>query len=316
MALESSGVISLAGVDQADLDLFIATMEELVREVPDQLSEHIPLWKWLDQGNRIEKVGTIGTYIAIPQNAGKNPTVQWIAGYDDAISTPHEVLEEARAQYGHLTGRLMTNREEMTKNSGSLRLFDLTKEKDRALQRDLRIQLYKQLLSTDEADGRKPTGLRRIVQPATTLHGLDPSKKATSWWKPTIVDKDGAGTNFALATEFRPGMRKFFRQLKINGDMSEPDLVLMGEDVWDAQQDWAEGKLQLMMSDMGKAGPVLNGDTEMTINGRTFMYVPELGAKEVEAYNSKEGFEVRAHSGTWFEMSPWDKLDGKVQTTS
>ena len=107
MGLDATGV-SLAHSDNV-FDMFLATMAELP-VMGDEISTYIPLFDYLKRKKLIKKKGNIGPYIPVLLMDKGNPTIQWVAGYDDAISKPADVLTEGKAQYRHLTGRLMTNR--------------------------------------------------------------------------------------------------------------------------------------------------------------------------------------------------------------
>src|SRR3990167_6910124 len=129
LSVNSTGIPLFAGVEDLD-DMFMATMEELDKEVMDEVSIAHPFWEYLQQNNLFEYVDEIGTHIRGSLRRFKNGTVKWVTGYDDADNTPSQLLGEARTPYGHLHGVQMYNREELVKNSGKQQLIDLVERSE------------------------------------------------------------------------------------------------------------------------------------------------------------------------------------------
>lgn len=324
MAVNSTGIPLFAGVEDAD-DMFMATMEEFDAEIADSLVVAHPFWEYLQRYDLIEMPGEISTHVIVKRNTSRNPTIQWITGYDDANSTPAQVMGEAKFSYGHLAGRQMYNREEITKNAGKYQLIDLVQAKAKQLIRDLREEFANTIVGTQDADGRKLMGLGRIMDETLTCGGIDPAVDTT--WKPARIYKTGT-TAFALATEFRDGIRKMYRYQSIYGggvNLSQSGgkdgksrgnkkrcVLLAGEDLYNEHQKWSETILRLSMDEIkGSSGW---GDYEMfDHNGKTVVYEPALAAKEGWFLDMDEGVRVRVHSGTYFMWTPWEVLTNKVQ---
>lgn len=320
MAVSSTGVPLFAGIEDLD-DMFISTMEEMDREISDELVIAHPFWEFIQKHNLIELRDDIGTHVPVRRRKTRNPTVQWVTGYDDAISTPAAVLDEAKFAYGHLTARQMYNREELVKNSGAGQLIDLVEAKADQAFTDANEEFANTIIGTQDADGRKPLGLGRLMDETASVAGVDPASDAT--WKPNRIYKTGT-TNFTLATEFRDGMRKLYRAQHVNGGgMSlgqkmngrggmKRCLFLCGEDLYNEHQKWAENALQLTLSEIkGSSGW---GDYEMfDFMGKTIVYEPSLAAKEGWFLDMEKGVRVRIHSGTNFKWTPWSLLPNKVE---
>lgn len=315
MALENANVTLLSGQAAGDIyDLFIATMSELP-VIGDEISEYVPLFDILKKKGLIKKVGAIGVYIPIALMDEDNPTIQWISGYDAADRTPTKVLSEGRAQYGHLHGSLVTNREEQIKNSGRHQLIDLIETKRKQLKIGLAKALETGLFGTQEADGKNITGLGRIMDETATLHGLAPA--TYDFWVPTRVYSSGT-TNFVLSSAFRAGMRKLFRTVSVEANNLSPNIVICGEDVFDAAWSHAESKLQItQVSQLSSAAAMaVGGDVMFESMGRVYLYSDKMAAKEAWATNWQEGggLELRAHRDTYFSQGPWLRDPSKVQT--
>lgn len=327
LAVSSTGVPLFAGIEDLD-DMFMATMEEMDKEIQDELSVSHPIWEMLQRRNLIEYRDDIGTHVPVKLRTKRNPTVKWMTAYDDADSTPAEVLDEAKFAYGHLTGRQMYNREELIKNSGATQLIDLVETKKDQLLADLNEEFADTIVGTQDADGRKPLGLGRVMDPAQAVGGINPATAGFEFWKPFKCEKS-AGVNFALATEFEQGMRKLYRRIHVSGggkklgenpkdgkgvslSASTGYALICGEDVYDEMQKKATAALRISLDDLKKEQAW--GDFEMfDYNGKTVIFEPSLAAKEAWLINFKSGVRVRIHRGTNFKFTDWLLLPQKVE---
>ncbi|MEK7758599.1 MAG: phage major capsid protein [Pseudomonadota bacterium] len=327
LGVNSAGIPLFAGVEPLD-DMFMATMEEMDKEVMDELSVSHPVWEYIQQKNLIEYVEEIGTHVIGHLRRFKNGTVKWVSGYDDADNTPAQLLGETKTAYGHLAGTQMYNREELVKNQGKQQLIDLVESKSEQLLEDLDTEFAETIVGTQDADGRKPLGIGRIMDPALACCGIDPATAGFEFWKPYKVEKS-AGVNFALATEFRDGIRKMYREVHLAGggrvlgaskkDKSTPltggsgYVLIAGTDLYNEHQKYAENALRLTIADLkGQQGW---GNFEMfDYNGTTIIYDPTLGAKVGWFINFKSGIRVRIHRGTNFKYDDWQMMANKVQT--
>lgn len=320
MAIVSTGIPLFAGIEDLD-DMFIATMEEMDKEIADDITIAHPFFEYVQRHNLVEYRSEIATHIPVRRRAAKNPTVKWHQGYDDAESTPAELLGEVRFPYGHITGRQMYNREELVKNQGGM-LIDLVQAKQDDLYATLYEDFAEALVGTQDADGRKPLGLGRLMDETATVAGLAPASDPT--WKPGRIYKTGT-TDYTLATEFRDGMRKLYRTASVSagGRVLGRDkdgkvrrarhLLMCGEDLYNEHQKWAENILRLSMEEIkGSSGW---GDYEMfDFNGKTIIYEPALSAKHGWYLDMDQGVRVRIHSGTNFTWTKWNLLPTKVES--
>lgn len=326
MSVNSSGIPLFAGVESLD-DMFMATMEELDKEVMDELSVSHPIWEFLQQNNLIEYVDEIGTHVHGFLRRYKNGTVKWVSGYDDADNTPAQLLAETKTAYGQLAGTQMYNREELVKNQGKQQLIDLVESKSDQLLEDLDTEFAETIIGTQDADGKKPLGIGRIMDPALACCGIDPATPGLEFWKPYKVEKT-PGVNFALATEHREGLRKLYREISVSGGgrvlgaskknrtvqlKSGTQVLICGADLYDAQQKYAETALRLTIADL-KSQQAWGGFEMFDYNGTTIIYAPTLAAKLGWFINFQKGIRVRVHRGTNFKYDDWALMSGKVQT--
>lgn len=327
LAVNSAGIPLFAGVEDLD-DMFMATMEEMDKEIMDEVTVSHPIWEFLQQRNLIEYVEEIATHVPVHLRTKKNPTVKWHTGYEDADSTPAQLLDEAKFAYGHLTARQMYNREELIKNSGKQQLIDLVESKADQTLADVNEEFANTIVGTQDADGRKPVGLGRIMDPSLAVGNINPTTPGFEFWKPFKCEKT-PGVNFALATEFRDGMRKLYRKIHLSGGGKKLGdkpkdgkglpltsgsgyAFICGEDLYNEHQKFAENALRLTIADLKSQQSW--GDFEMfDYNGTTIVLEEALAAKEGWLINFKRGVRVRIHRGTNFLWTPWQSLPQKVE---
>lgn len=306
MSVSSTNVPLFAGVEDIE-DMFIATMEEMDKEVVNLIDINDPVYQYLKRNNLIEYRDSIGTHVPVKLMARENSTVKDFTHYDDVDNTPQDALDEAKFAYGHIVGTQMYSREELVTNSGPEQLIDLVETKQDQLQTTMTNHFSKRIKGAQEADGRMAMGLGRIVTYDATCGGINPTTPGFGYWNPQRMLKP-AGTQYALATEFREGLRRLQRLCSYQGEV--PTVAICGEDVYDAAQAWAEGKLQMTLKDIKESSGW--GDHEMfTVNGKTFIYDAEKTAKEINLFNFKR-CKVRIHRGTNFIFEPWQMMEGKV----
>jgi len=297
--------------DWPNEEIFLRTLEEREKAAPEDLiSIYSPVYKYYKNMGFLEVVDDIGPYNPITVQTQENKTVKTWSGFDDADNAPSEGLKQAQALYGHLTAVEMYNYENMIKSSGRTQRIDLMKVMRDQTEGTVNNLLENILMGTQVADGRTPDSFGAVVAYDGALHSVDPT--AVSWgdlWQPVKTYKTGT-TPFALATEFRTGMRKFVRALKLFDTRMR--LFIAGEDVYDAAQAWAEDKLRVTFGDIKSSKGW--GDSEMfDVNGRTWVYSDKLAAKTVWGINPYK-CRIRVHSGTNMKYGPWENLPGKVAT--
>lgn len=307
MAISSSGVPLFDGIEDID-DMFIATMEERDKEVHEHIDIHDPVWAYLKKHNLIEYRSSIGTHKTVRLMDKENSTVKDFTHYDDADNTPQDVYNEAKFAYGHSGGVQMYSREELVKNSGDEQQLDMIRDKENQLTISLTNHVSTRLKGTQDADGRSVMGLGRIMLYDQPCGGVDPTQPGFAYWNPQRGLKTDGVTQFALATEMRAGMRRLVRLCTYQGE--RPTVWRMGEDLYDAAQAWAEDKLRMTLDEIKDSSGW--GDHEMfTINGQTMIYDPDLDPKRGELFNFKRT-RVRVHSGTNFQFTPWQMMEGKM----
>ena len=307
MAVNSNGVPLFAGIEDTD-DMFIATMDEMDKEVAEEISIPHPLWQYLKDNKLIEYRDSIGTYVPVRLLDKENSTVRSFSHYDDVDNTPQDALSEAKFAYGHIVGTQMYSREELVKNSGPEQLIDLVETKSDQLLTSMSNHLGNLLMGTQDSNGRDFMGLGRIMAYDQPCGGINPTAPGFAYWNPQQGLKSGGG-QYALATEFREGFRRLVRLCTYK--KNTPDVFVCGEDLYDAFQSYAESKLQLRLDELKSQRGW--GDFNMfPMNGQTIVYDEALGPKTGWLLNLKRWVRVRIHRGTNFSFEPWQMMPNKV----
>jgi hypothetical protein len=117
-------------------------------------------------------------------------------------------------------------------------------------------------------------------------------------------------TPYALSTEFRLGVRKFVRELT-RYDRRAEILLVAGEDVYDAFQAWAEGKVEMSLKEIFRSQGWGDANTFQS-RGQTIIYSPELPAKEMWGINTRVT-KIRVPRTTNMVYTPWQFLENKMQ---
>ena len=307
MAVSSTGVPLFAGLEDVD-DLFITTLDERETDVGNLIDIKDPVWEHMKERGAIEYRSGRGLYVPVNLMTKTNSTAKFFTHYDDADNTPQDALEQAKAAYGKIAGVQMYSREELEINSGAEQLIDLVDTKRDQLETSLNNVIAGHLMLSTTADGRAPDTLGAVVTQGVSLHGIDPATAGNDWWQPVRTYKTGT-TAFALATEFRQGLRKFYRQLSLY-DRAPQLLTIAGEDVYDAYQAWAEGKLQLQGIGSLKGSESWGDANTFEHRGSTVVYSPQLPAKEAWGLNLKTT-KIRVPRSTNFTYTPWQMMEGK-----
>lgn len=307
MAVSSTGVPLFAGIEDLD-DMFIATMDEMDKEVHEQISIPYPLWKYLEDNNLIEYRDEINNYVPVRLLDKVNSTVKDFTHYDDVDNTPQDALHEAKFAYGHAVGTQMYSREELVKNSGKSQMIDLVETKQEQLEISLKNHVGSRFMDANDSDGRRPMGLGRVLAYDQSCGGIDPTQAGFGYWNPQRGLKAGGG-QYSLATEFREGARRLNRLVSYKHGPA--DVVLAGEDVYDSYQDWAESKLQIRVEDI-KAKKGWEDFEMFPLYNRVVIYDQELDAKTAWHLNFRKAIKVRIHKGTNFVFEPWQMMENKV----
>lgn len=312
MSVNSSGVPLFAGTDAgAADDAFMATMEELDKTVQDQITVAHPFYAYLESKKLIEYRSSIADYVPVKLMDKENSTVKDFSHYDLVDNTPQSgVLSEAKFAYGHTVGTQMYSREELIKNSGKEQLIDMARVKTEQLTTSMKNFFGTKIMGAQDADGRSIMGLGRVMAFDQICGAIDPTVAGFEYWNPQQGLKSDGVTQWSLATEMRPGQRAITRDLTYVG-LSNPDVEVCGEDLYDAMQAYAEDKVRLSLDEL-RDERGWGGFDMFPFNGKTYIYDPAMDAKTGWLLNTTTGIKLRVHSGTNFQFEDWQMMESKI----
>jgi hypothetical protein len=290
-------------------DIFIATMEERQTEWTNEITINHPLYYYYKENGLIEQASDIGAYVPVKIVARANSTVKDFAAYEDVDLTPQDALDEAKFGYGYTVGTQMYSYQEVTVANSKNAIIDLVRAKEEQLMETMQNHFGGKIIGTQDADGRSIMGIGRIMAYDQSCGGIDPTAAGYGYWNPQRGLKP-AGTQYALATELRAGMRRLERLCTYNFEV--PSLWLMGEDVYDAMVAYLESKAGFLNpTDMKKQKEWTDFNMAADQKGRTYIYDASLGSKDAWLINTKRT-KIRVHTGTYFAFQPWMRMEKKV----
>lgn len=301
----AQNVTLFTGIENVD-DQFLATMAEMDSDISSQISITHPLWQYLEKKNRIERVSDISHSIDVPLLHVENSTVKSMTHYDKVENVPQDALKSASFAYGQSVGVQMYSREELVKNSGKSKMIDLVTTKTDQLKTSMNNHFNGLLMGAQDHNGRDFMGIGRIMTPGASCGGITPTG-GFSYWNPQVGEK-APGTQWDLSNEFRKGIRTLIRDCAYQGE--SPDVIVCGEDVWEAALDYYEDKIRntIAQSDQMEANSLM-----MTApTGETFIYDKALPAKSAWVLNTNNGVKARIHKGSDFTFTPWQDMEGSV----
>ena len=295
-----------AGTEDTE-DLFLTSMSEIDKELPNLIKVDHALYNYLKEKNLLKMTGNVSTDITIGLMAKENSTVKFFTGYDAMDLSPQDATHSAKYLWGHAAGVQMYSYEEMRKNEGASQIIDLTQTKTEQLKTSMNNQVGQKLVGSQDCDGRHFMGIGRVMTPGATVGGIDPSQAGFGYWDVQQAFKDPANTTkFDLSTDLRKGMRKLRRECTHNG--MSPDVYFCGEDVYDAVLEDLEGKIRMSP----KEEEMFEGHEAFAHNNLVYIYDKDLDAKQTWALNFRDrAIEVRVDKKTNFQMTPWQNTDGK-----
>ena len=88
-------------------------------------------------------------------------------------------------------------------------------------------------------------------------------------------------------------------------------LLICGEDVFDAFQDWSEEKVRLTYSDLKTSEKWGDSEAIKQYGNKTIVYDDTLPAKEMWAVNLG-CTKIRILRGAHFTPTPWQQMEGKL----
>jgi hypothetical protein len=308
MAVSATGIPAAEGWPNEDI--FLATIEELSNDmVTSELVINHPLYYWYKENKLIEMRSDVSTHISVRLRARENSTVKDFGAYEDLDLTPQDVLDEGKFTYGYTAGTQIYSFQEVNAASSKSAIIDLVSQKQEQLLETMTNHFGATIIGSQNGDGKTMMGFGRIMAYNQPCGNIDPTVPGFEYWNPQRGLKSG-GAQYSLATEFRAGMRKLTRECTYN--FETPNLWLMGEDVYDAQEAFVEDKVRITPASGMRDQKVWNDfEAFMDQKNRVYIFDKSLDPKTAWLINTKRT-KIRVQSSTYFKFEPWKTIQGKV----
>lgn len=239
----------MAGNEGFD-NLVTATLESRSKTLADNVTKNNALLFRLDKrGNRRKLDG--GTKIVEELEYGESDHT-WYSGYDTIEFKNPEILSAAEYAWKFLAAPVGISGEEMVKNSGKERIFDLLETKIKNAEKTLKNQMSVGIFSDGTAySGKQLTGLRALVadDPTTgTVGGINRATTGNEFWRNYSL-KVSASLTTAVIYDM---MNKVY--LNCSRGTDKPDLIIADDSLYSIYEASLVPQQRFTSAEMAEAG--------------------------------------------------------------
>lgn len=181
-------------------NLFTSTWAYRRKTATEQAFLKTPFIYYLREKKHVENISG-HRRIEIPLNYGSNDSVAWISKGKTVPMVDSELVTMAYEDWKYVAVSIMRWFQEDQQNRGKAQAINLVKTKldaaERALYEDL-----ERVMFADGSGADEPNGIRNIISatPTTgTLHGIDRSVAANSWFRNQQRTASGAASMFLIS---------------------------------------------------------------------------------------------------------------------
>lgn len=217
--------------------LSTAQLDEYKSKLRDAVFETIPMLDYMESNGRVDRVDG-GELISYPLMYGRNSTVMRLTNpYDELDTTPQEGFTRAFYEWAYYSVAISISRAERNMNSGNRKkLLDLLKVYTKQARMSIRDEFHLDLITGTGANGGIH-GLKHLLEGTGTVGKIshtEVNEDGELWWQPFSI------TSGVTATSLKDDMRTVLYELEKRN--SEPDLILMAQDVHQAYAEQLEDK--------------------------------------------------------------------------
>ena len=316
-------------------DDFVNTWYEIRALVIDQVTEATIFWAALKNfGCLVPQDG--GEYITRPVRYGQASTQRFSKG---SVLTQNVVKLDTMARWDWRYFLVDVNRSlvDDAKNAGSFRIKDyLAARLDaarEALVQDL--ETYICHWGAYYSGDAQPNGLYDICPhgtaetAVTTGSASDSQASGTSngnldrtnnWWKNWYSANDASAsdttriagaTNEPYALNLVADLRHIYN--KVNANMEPPNFILMDQDIYEAYEDEAMDKLQIVRNSFTRQAADL-GFEAITWKGATMSYSAKLASTKHVFLLNMNHIEMPYHPSVWFDATNWKESTNQLES--
>jgi hypothetical protein len=205
--------------------LLSATLASKMKQVRDQISVGLLLFKWMDASSN-KKTGFNGHRLEFPVRYELNDTIGRRGAYDQVPLTAQEGFTTAYIGWKDLCGSVVISDEELDKCAGKEQVFDLLDTKTEQLKDGLQDTLNSDLFSTGGSDNQV-NGLQYWLTTSTgTVAGINDA--TNTWWA-----NQSATTVGSFASNGRDKMRQLYNDCSAGMNLESPTHILTTADVYE-----------------------------------------------------------------------------------
>ena len=237
-------------------ELASSTFRKVKPQVADQVSKHNALYRRLNQKGR-KRYEDGGLSIQCNLDYQANNTYQRYSGYDVLNIAASDVITAAEYQWRSVAVNTTISGEELRKNSGSSRIFNLVKAKITNAQRSMANGLSADLYS-DGSAANQINGLQALISDSGTgtVGGINSSTWA--FWQNIVQSAaaplQGGSAITPSATTIESLLLPAWIRATRNGDM--PDLIVMSDDYFTFYEQSQTSLKRYAPDDNGQGGMV------------------------------------------------------------
>lgn len=270
-------------------ELLTTTIENYSKTIADAVTDNIAFYKLLkDKGLIVKESG--GYDLREPIYYNENSTVQWYSGYEPFNLTPQKVLDTSIYSWKQCGVSVSISGMEERQNADSkTRRFNLLAGRIENAKKSLANDMERVLFADGTGSfGKELTGLAAHVSttPSTGVHG---GISAVDWsfWRNQATEfgeLSAATIKSILSTNITPLRR---------GTMDRVDVVLMGDDAWNAALEAFQTQQQTAQSLKGEFG-----FESLVYNGAKLIHCGGLRGQlttQTMYFLNTETFKLRVH---------------------
>lgn len=224
-------------------NLYTTTWQNMKDTVSDQIFDAIPLWYWLKEKGKMEKVEG-GRFLTEPLQYAKSDSVRWIGRGGTAPMNDFQFLTIAKYDWRYLVGSIVRFGVDDQQNRGKNEIINLMTSKMDNVKTSLISEFESRLFGgagsvvagTTTEDNPAFDGLQFLVPDdptaaANNAGGIDPS--TYTWWR----NKATNATGKSFATYGISLMRTLMNNCSNNLKMDRPDIILTGQTPFEYYED-------------------------------------------------------------------------------
>lgn len=231
-------------------NLYTTTWQNMKDDVADQVFNATPFFFWLrDKGKLRTEMG--GRFISEPLQYAKNDNVGWIGRGGTVPLNDFQHLTIAKYDWKYMYGSLVRFGTDDQQNRGKNQIINLMNSKMENTKNALTSELEGKLAG-GAAVGDEIDGLKLLVADDPTLSatvgGINQS--TNSWWR--NKSKNMTGINLNANLEY--WMRNMLNNVGNNLGMDMPDIIVSGQEAYEAYEDTQTNYVRLVNNKLGDAG--------------------------------------------------------------